>query len=366
MSEIASARPYRAGDEEKIVDLLQRVFEPWPKFDLKHSSLDHWRWKYLDNPPRKNVIAVAESGDRIVGSHHGVYLRVKIGDMSVLTQQGTDLAVDKEFRGMGLYSKMQVVKDHLALEMGATLGYSLSNNPIVVGKLQERNQSFPSPAQYMVKIRDIELHLKNSEYPDDVKKKYGYLGISGLNSMRNRLKPRRRTGHGLQIIEKELFDDGIDDFWESVSKDYNFIIERDRDYLNWRYCDERGGDYRILQAIEAEGVVGYIILRVNVLNKEYPWGYIVDLLTLPGRLEVADALIRRALELFEDGGVNIVQALVINGHPYKGLLEENGFINGMVNCYLSYRVIKPEEEIKKFKSSSPERLHFMFGDLDWI
>lgn len=43
MSEIVSTRPYEKGDEVEIVSLLKRVFEYWPKFDLKHSSLDHWR-----------------------------------------------------------------------------------------------------------------------------------------------------------------------------------------------------------------------------------------------------------------------------------------------------------------------------------
>jgi predicted N-acetyltransferase YhbS len=366
MSETVATRPYVNGDEDQIVGLLQRVFGTWPKFDLKHSSLDHWRWKYLDNPPRKKVVVVAESGGKIVGSHHGVYSRVKVGDRSVLTQQGTDLAVDKDFRGMGLYGKMQAVKDQLALEAGASLGYGLSTNPIVVGVLHERNLPFPSPLQYMVNIRDIELHLKNSDNPDDVKKKYGYLGMSGLNLMRNKLRAKRRSGSEFQIFEKGMFGEEIDAFWGLVKDYYNFIIERDRGYLNWRYSDKRGGDYKILQVNEGERLIGYIVLRVNALNRDYPKGYIVDLLTIPGRLDVANALIRNAAEFFIDEGVNIVQALAISGHPYKRLLEESGFVNGMVNYYLGYRVIKPEEDIKKFESSSPERLHFMFGDLDWI
>lgn len=361
-----STRPYEKGDEVEIVSLLKRVFENWPRFDLTPSSLDHWRWKYEDNPPKMKVVAVAESGGKIVGSHHGIYSRVKIGDKSVLAQQGTDLAVDKDFRGKGLYAKMQVVKDQLAVEAGATLGYGLSTNPIVVGKLHERNLPFPSPVQHMVNIRDIDLHLKNSDYPDEIKKKYGYLGISGLNSMRNKFKSKISSDSGIQISEIGRFDEKIDRFWMEVKLGYYFIIERDREYLNWRYCDKRGGDYKLLQATENERVTGYIVLRLNRINKEYPRGYIVDLLTLPGRLEVADALIRKAVEFFTDKGVNFVQALAINGHPYKDLLEGKGFVNGMANYYLGYRVIKPEEAIKDFESAPPEKLHFTFGDLDWI
>lgn len=168
------------------------------------------------------VVAVAESGRRIVGSHHGVYSRVKIGDKSVLTQQGTDLAVDKDFRGKGLYTKMQAVKDQLAIQAGATLGYGLSTNPIVVGKLQERNLPFPSPVQYMVNIRDIELHFKNTDSPDKIKKKYGYLSISELNSMRHMFKPKIRSNSEFEISEIGIFDEEIDSFWRGGEEGLSF------------------------------------------------------------------------------------------------------------------------------------------------
>jgi hypothetical protein len=43
-------RPYQAGDEKEIVELLRMVFDGWPHFDLNCSSVDHWKWKHLDKP----------------------------------------------------------------------------------------------------------------------------------------------------------------------------------------------------------------------------------------------------------------------------------------------------------------------------
>jgi len=43
-------RPYCSGDEEKLVQLLQLVFNGWPRFDINCTSLDHWKWKYENNP----------------------------------------------------------------------------------------------------------------------------------------------------------------------------------------------------------------------------------------------------------------------------------------------------------------------------
>ena len=72
-------RLYRPGDEEEIVELLQLVFDEWPDLDLKCSPLEHWRWKFEDNPLKMNSIAVGESNNRIIGFLHGIYRRIKIG-----------------------------------------------------------------------------------------------------------------------------------------------------------------------------------------------------------------------------------------------------------------------------------------------
>ena len=73
---------YQPGDEAGIVELLQLVFNGWPKFDLSCTTLEHWEWKHLDNPLSTRMIltAVGKRDERIIGCHHGVDLNVKIGD----------------------------------------------------------------------------------------------------------------------------------------------------------------------------------------------------------------------------------------------------------------------------------------------
>ena len=51
-------RFYRPGDEKEIVPLLVLGFHGWPHIDLACSPLEHWRWKYIDNPIKRNMIAV--------------------------------------------------------------------------------------------------------------------------------------------------------------------------------------------------------------------------------------------------------------------------------------------------------------------
>ena len=69
--------------------LLHDVFKGWPHLDIPCSSLDHWKWKYWDNPFKPNVIIVNEEDGRIIGVNHSLGMRVKIGDEVVKSSYRT-------------------------------------------------------------------------------------------------------------------------------------------------------------------------------------------------------------------------------------------------------------------------------------
>jgi hypothetical protein len=84
-------RSYALGEEQEIVDLISLVFTEWKARGDK--ALDHWRWKYLENPWGPCTIAVAVRDDQIVGVAHDIYCYVKVGDAYEKTVYGTDVAV---------------------------------------------------------------------------------------------------------------------------------------------------------------------------------------------------------------------------------------------------------------------------------
>jgi len=43
------------------------------------------------------------------------------------------------------------------------------------------------------------------------------------------------------------FDYKVDELWASVNDYFKYIVVRDKNFLNWRYCDPRGGIYYIKQ-----------------------------------------------------------------------------------------------------------------------
>ena len=80
--------------------------------------------------------------------------------------------------------------------------------------------------------------------------------------------------------------------------------------MNWRFCDSRGGNYVVKMAEENGSILGYIILRINKIREDYPIGYIVDLLTLPERLDVVSDLISNSVNYFDVNDVNAINLFV--------------------------------------------------------
>ena len=368
MNKDVVVRRYVEGEEEDVVRLLESGFVGWPKFDLQCSSLDHWRWKYLDNPLRISSVIVGLVDGNIVGCSHGLFSKVRVGGKTLLTQQGVDVAVQSDFRGMGIMREMIALKEKHQRELKTNLSYTLSSHPSVYRLDLERGlPQFPKPLRHYVKIRDLDLHLKTTNSENNQIIKYGYKTLRATKQIEKFLKQSPRgSKSSFEVQQIDRFSDEVGELWSQARSSYGFIVERDQGYLNWRYCDSRGGDYLVRQATEDGRILGFIVLRVNRLNREYPQGYIVDLLTLPNRFDVCDALIEGATDYFDGQGVNFVTAFAIRGHPFEGLFEKNGFLWDRVKYYLFCTPKNIGGEWEAFISTPSNRLHFMYGDLDWI
>jgi hypothetical protein len=157
-------RAYRPGDEGGIVGFLKLVFDGWPNFDLNCSSVEHWRWKYLDNPMKPSFVSVALSDDSVIGVNHAYPLKIKIGGTVFSCGYASDTAVHPAFRRKGVYTKIIDLKNSLESSEGHQLNLSVTSNPIMV-KSHLKNplmEPFPHKIFNLVKIKDLDLHLRNT------------------------------------------------------------------------------------------------------------------------------------------------------------------------------------------------------------
>jgi hypothetical protein len=352
-------RPYQPGDDEKIVQLLTKTFPKWAKFN---DPMKIWKWKYIETPQRSNIV-LAVIDEKIVGCLHSIFLAAKVGSEITPLRYGDDAAVDNDYRGQGISNKMRAYREQ---NFGALAKYDFSttNNPIIEKGWEKRLRShLPYPVTRMVKINDVNLHLKMRPRKNNTLTKYSYSTLNALNRITNHFNPQIKRGDDFRIVEVSEFDNKVDPFWERVKEDYAFILEKKHDYLNWRFQDNERGKHIKVQAIKGDELLGFTVFGLKDENG-YAEGQIEDLIALQDRVDVADALLDSAYKYFDDRGVNTVYYQVVDGHPYKGLSERRGFINSRLKAnltigYTEYFKIKKEFTLEGI---TPSQIYFNYAE----
>jgi hypothetical protein len=337
---------------------------------------EHWTWKILETPLMVNPVVVAETNGKIIGVHQGIAKKMKVGDKVILGNKSAEVGVHPEYRRMGVRNSMFQFKKKKE-QFGVTFNISLTSNPILVNaraRSLKRGEvvslDFPHPIKYLVRIQDFDRVLRRIKrectWQRTMILKLGFNILKTFNGIKRKLSSNI-TGPGDFSIKKiSFFDDKIDDFWKNVKDDYYFIVEKSKDYLNWRFCDKRGGAYDIWLATENDAIIGYMVLRVNQLIVENPVGFVMEVLVLKNRLDVVDSLLKLAEKYFDEKGVNTVHAVIISGHPYERMLNLHGFIDSREKPRVTYRAYKEFNALTQFENSSPERLHYQYGEFDSI
>jgi hypothetical protein len=365
-----SIRDYQQGDEQKIVDLLTETFNGWPHSDLTCTPLERWIWKFIDNPLKIRVIPLATSDDKVIGCAHDLVQRIKIGEGYYLISQGVDVATHVNYRGMNIWNKLMLHKVKLEKAAGIEFYYAVATNPIIIKWNKRRGDiAFPSPLLMMTRIRDVDAFLKTSHTSNATLKKYGYYGVKMLNKLmtsRARAKVFSGFDDNFEVSEINRFDDDYSMFWDRVKPYYSFIVSRDVDYMNWRYCDPRAGRYIVKIAKIGEQMLGYIILRINRYVEDNPVGYIVDLLVQPDHLNVALKLVEHGIRYFDFENVNIINVSILRNSFFESLLQKMGFIELIKRPYLVIYKEGSRKVIDELFKCDKKSMHFVYGDYDHI
>ena len=356
-------RLYHPGDTGEILKLLQLAFNGWPHINLSCSTIEHWKWKHEDNPVGKSIISVGASDGKTIGCSHTIPLRMKIKDGVFLCCIGVDVAVRPNFRGIGVYGNMLDFKRRFEKQVGMKLHFTITGNPFIIKRLSKRESRFPLKIVNLVRILDINKHLKAMPINNGWFVKPGFHFVKLMNKLKNTYFATV-SKFDLQISDIDRFDEKIVEFCEQVSNHYDFILERSQEYLNWRYCDPRAGNFLVRQVCEEDQVLGYSVLKINRYKEDYPVGFVVDLLTLPKRFDVAEALAMDAINYFDNNDVNIVNYLVVKGHPYEDVLNRCGFLDSRIDINLFYTSLVNSDELSMIKKSPASRIFFSWGDHD--
>ena len=105
---------------------------------------------------------------------------------------------------------------------------------------------------------------------------------------------------------------------------------------------------------------------MNRYDIDYPIGNIVDMIILPGEVASLHFLFDCAISFFDEREINQVNFLCVRDtSSMKAALKKYGFFNAPKNFHMWFA--RRNSFNTDFLESTPaDRLHFSFGDTDWI
>lgn len=315
-----SIRSYEKGDENGIFELMKAVPE-YPTLE-KEKWMRWWNWKYMDNPAGVSRIWVADHDGKIVGSRSTILVKMKIAGEPVMGSQNTDLLTHPDYRRQGIFSALEKKSFDQLKDDGICITYSLPG-PMSYPSYMKSGSFFDTHAvQTVIRPFNLENALKRRIKNMILMKICAVTGNIFINIF-NRAKKHPEVD-GLTITKISSFDDRVNDFWKKISNDYEIIVVRDKEYLNWRYVDVPDVNYTIYLAEESEEICGYVVL--GCAKQDILSGHILDIIAPLDRPEVIHCLLSKAIEYFEEEGVDIIFCKMIADKMFYKIFRKSGFL----------------------------------------
>jgi hypothetical protein len=293
-----------------------------------------WRWKYAEVPGAKQLTAVAYTPKGIIGAWGVVPFRLKVGQQTWVGCQDVDHFIVKEYRRGNTFLSLQRFTAQLKREHGMAFSYGV---PV---------KSLKRIGVRLFKYREIGQVRKYVKVLNEVFFVQPYLKKRWLVQLAAKLV------HGVQVIysltwrigrshfsvgEIHRFDDSFDGFWSQVAEHFPVAVVRDSKYLNWRFTDVPGINYKILKAEKEGRVFGYIVLKVDGENPCR--GYIMDLIAK--NVAVLQDLVKASLGYFQSRGVDVVVFWILGPPVIRNALKRFGFMERPLDRALIFKAHNP-------------------------
>jgi hypothetical protein len=310
-------------DVGRIVELFAQVFQG-------EFSPEWWRAKYLLNPAgfrgEEGDVWVAEAENGSVVGHWGVLPeKLKLGSQTVEVAQAVDAATDPNFRGLGIFKTL--VKN-VCSDGGKRYKF-------IYGYPNELYRGYEKLGWNSHRITE---YLQFVNYDGAMKNYFGnevVFGISkiGMKTLRSlsllgvALHSGRVKGLQSEVEEAEDFPDDINDFWRLSRVEHKVVLERNLDFLHWRFSKNLGS-YRVFiaRSNETGRLVGYMVTKKTTIRSIPDVLDIVDMHTLPQESRTWMSFIEFAVREAKKEGLNIVRCRMPSWNKYADFLRKLRFV----------------------------------------
>ena len=343
----------------EMIAVFRSAFGRWPSIDPEVPAMDHLRWK-TSGPFKSGLGSLqARVEGRLAYATTSWASWMRIGGRRWLRVYYPDTAVHRDFQGRRIYSRVPEYRRRMIADRRDLSMHDHHGSPRQKGPLGRQGQQFMANAvtRWYRVLRPISFSTGRDKLwlaPIAIVAAAGggLLATTRHSSLRrSNLQPRDHDG----------FDDRFDRLFDEAAVSFDVILERHQDFLRWRYGDRRAGPFLVRSIVEGDRLLGYRILRVAGAK-----AYLCDLLALPGREDVVEALVADAVHAARAANATGVECWLSSGHPYRGALSRQGFFDSRLDVGVQYTPIDATAEDLRCLADPKARVHFLIGDTDLV
>jgi hypothetical protein len=287
-------RPYEDADLDGTLRLRPRLYPGWREAsDAEwHRAVYEWLARSPADAPMHRW--VVDDGGEIVGHLAAVPLPYRIGGQRIVAHTPTDYMA---LPGYGFHA-VALMRTFFK----ACPSYVACN---VVGEVSTIEGMF-HPARvgrlvHGLKALDIAAYPR---LPRRVPRLAAVAASRVLRAVDAVLLRAARAGLDVSEARGVSFDDRFDRLHARVAAGIPCTVDKSSAFLEWRYGKGTPREpMRLLTAAEGAELVGYAVLRTSSHDE----GFILDLTALPGRRDVARALLGAAVRRFWDDRAFVVR-----------------------------------------------------------
>lgn len=299
-------REYVPEDKEAILTLLRE--------HMGFAQVDDafWRWKFgKGGAAGKPLGLVGAVGGKAVGFCSFFPVRFEANGVGLTGWEAADDVVHREYRRRGLFSRMKSEALPILDENEKSFTYGFPSE-MSHGWYLKTGYEHVSTLPYFVFVPDITA-LLGRKLPNalaEIVSRTLTLWRSPERFVR-KYTPER---HGQRIAEVHAFPEDFHLPGSVEGKDL-VLVERDRQYLNWRYCGHPWNRYEIFVASNGERYTGYLVLRG------------INLVDISARTpSVFGVLVGTAVRRFLERGVLVAHAYLQCDETRRQILRDAGFL----------------------------------------
>lgn len=334
-------RSYSEGDEQAIVAMFNEVFHT-------HRTMEHWCWKFRDNPFGSYRICLGQSENGVLVSQYAGYpvpfcstLENPDHPTRFRSLHAGDTFTHPSVRRIGLGKTGLLARTTFyfyAAFLEGVVPFAFGFNTASVKKLGERymGYQFADPVSYWEK----DLSSRSLKRP-------GF--FSSLFSE-------------YEVTEVHFVDEAWDEFFDDVRSDYSFLVARDAAYMRWRYLECPDRIHRLFALRRKGRLVGWSVFSVK--DDRILWG---DALFDRRRLKGVSFLLHHVATQAFSGMKTIKAWFSENPSWWRDHLLSLGFkarpeSDGLTLCYKSFR--SPLMDAHTVTERLHHSFYYTWGDSD--